>query len=268
MQERHTDGDLYFRELARTAEKYYLDYVETCHVLTENTNILEVGCGQGGNLFPFAQKGCKVKGIDRDRYKITQANLSFSDPYLKKEFIAGDFFDMEEPGEQDKFDLILVHDVIEHVSEKDKFVKHIKKFLRNDGLVFWRFPAWQMPFGGHQQICKSRICSSFPFLHLLPAKMYESVLRSFGESDNCIDELLDIKQCAVSIEHFEGLMRSNGLRIQNRCLWFINPHYEQKFGLKPRKLFSWLSRIGYLRNFFSTSCYFIADLDKAFIEKE
>ena len=114
-----------------------------------------------------------------------------------------------------------------------------------------------MPFGGHQQICRSKILSHLPFIHLLPATIYRLLLRAFRESDGCVAELLSIKYTRVTIESFENLVKKTSLSIQNRELWFINPHYKIKFGLSPRKLSKYIARIPVFRNFFSTSCFYI-----------
>lgn len=43
----------------------------------------------------------------------------------------------------------------------------------------------------------------------------------------------------------------------NQQLYFINPHYETKFGFTPRKLNKHIAHIPYLRNFVSISCFYI-----------
>jgi len=79
-----------------------------------------------------------------------------------------------------------------------------------------------------------------------------------GEDCACIDELMSIKETRTPIELFERLTREAGtLRITDRAIWLINPHYETKFGLRPRLLPLWMSRIPYVRNFFTTSCFYI-----------
>lgn len=49
----------------------------------------------------------------------------------------------------------------------------------------------------------------------------------------------------------------SNVNIVDRCLWFINPHYKQKFNLKPRRIWGILENIKYVRNFFCTSCFYI-----------
>lgn len=64
MQKRHTDRKMYFRDLEITSKEFYISYLSDFTELTSKSRILEVGCGEGGNLVPFAQLGCKVTGID------------------------------------------------------------------------------------------------------------------------------------------------------------------------------------------------------------
>ena len=78
-----------------------------------------------------------------------------------------------------------------------------------------------------------------------------------GEKEDCINELIEIKSTKTTIEHFEKLISRTSLVIIERCLYLINPHYEIKFGLKPRILSRGLSNVPYLRDFFSTSCFYI-----------
>lgn len=259
MQQRHTDRQSYFNELANTSRDFYIDYLKRFIRISTDTNVLEIGCGEGGNLLPFAEKGCHITGIDRATTRISQAKEFFAQAGYEGSFTAIDFFEMDPQAVTTKYDIILIHDVIEHI-DKDKklaFVNHAKRFLSDKGIIFWGFPAWQMPFGGHQQICQHKFCASMPFIHLLPTTIYKKLLILCGEKENCINELLDIKACKMSIEQFEQTIKASNCQIVNRQLWFINPHYKQKFNLKPRKLALALSSTRYIRNFFATACFYI-----------
>lgn len=110
--------------------------------------------------------------------------------------------------------------------------------------------------GGHQQICRSWILSHSPFIHLLPTSVYRRMLILFGESKECVSELLAIKKTGLSMERFRVLIKSGNLDISQEILWFINPHYQQKFGLMPIKLHV-VNKLRYIRNFFTTSYWCI-----------
>ena len=254
MQERHSNRELYFNEQIRTTEKYYIPYIRK-YMERMPEEVLEIGCGEGGNLFPFAQSGCKVTGVDIVTSRIEQARSFFSERNQEGTFIASDIFKLKEL--QNKFSLILIHDVIEHIYDKTQFLSNIKDYLSSAGLIYIGFPGWQMPFGGHQQIARGRLISHCPFIHLLPASLYKSILQLFGEKEDVVKELLNIKRTKCTIEMFRRIAQQTGYRIINQELYFINPHYETKFGLKPRKLNKIIARIPYFRNIFSTSCFYI-----------
>ena len=261
MQKRHTDRKMYFRDLEITSKEFYISYLSDFTELTPKSRILEVGCGEGGNLVPFAQLGCKVTGIDIAECRIKEAKAYFSEISNHATFVCSDFMQYPVPcNEEDKYDVILLHDVIEHVPTKEPFLAHLRKFLKPKGVLFVGFPAWQMPFGGHQQICRSKLCSHLPFIHLLPNPLYKLLLKTCNEENGTKNELMSIKECRTSIELFESLIHKCGFVVADQKLWFINPHYKQKFHLTPRLLPHWVWRVKYIRNFFTTSCWYVLGL--------
>ena len=193
MQERHLNRKKYFEELSITSQKYYIPYLKQHFNLTPECSILEIGCGDGGNLMPFALYGCKVTGIDISTNRIAQAQDFFSETGVDAKLIASDIFKIDDFGEQ--FDIIIMHDVIEHISDKKKLLQQLQIYLKANGVVFIGFPAWQMPFGGHQQICRNKVISHLPFIHLLPNSLYKLLLKAGNEVPEKIEELIDIKSC-------------------------------------------------------------------------
>ena len=255
MQKRHKDRNVYFRELATTSEEYFVPYIEQWHTVGAGSRVLEIGCGEGGNLLPFARKGCLTLGVDKAACLIEVARQNFDKVHVNGTFIAEDIFKVK--GLERYFDIIVCHDVFEHIAAKSQLLSLVGRCLRPGGIVFMAFPAWQMPFGGHQQICRSRVLSRLPFVHLLPAGLYRRIARLFGEDEDCILELLSIRQTRVTIEQFEDMVISVGLQIVDRQLWLINPHYKVKFGFVPRRLPLFVSGVPYLRNFLCSSCFYI-----------
>jgi SAM-dependent methyltransferase len=257
MQERHINSEMYFKEQEITAKNYILPLLQKTIEINNETSILEIGCGNGGNLKPFLDLGCKkVVGVDLNAISIQNAVQFYSGHSNKSniEFINSNIYDIEDLGQ---FDIILTKDVLEHIHGQEKFLLFVKKFLKPGGKFFLGFPPWQNPFGGHQQMCKSKILSKLPFFHILPVPLYVFILNLFGESKDKIEGLLEIKQTGISIERFEKIVKKTNYKINYRLFYFINPNYEVKFGLKPKKQLSLISAIPYLRDFLITTNYYI-----------
>jgi len=259
MQKRHLDKQQYFNEQVFTTEKYVIPFIEEASFpVIAGMSVLEVGCGEGGNLKPFLERGCRVTGVDISGSRIDHARIFLGDYTGNKalKLIAKDIYDTEDELDG-PFDLIIMRDVIEHIHDQERFMGYIRRFLKPGGIFFIAFPPWHNPFGGHQQVCRSRILSKMPYFHLLPEKMYRLVLKAGGERRDRIDDLLEIKKTGISIERFERILTKHGYDIIKKIHFFINPNYYIKFGIKPKKQLRLFVAIPYFRNFFVTASYYL-----------
>lgn len=258
MQDRHSDREQYFKEQAYTTKSYVIPFVQPYLSIGPEHRVLEVGCGEGGNLKPFLDMGCDSVGVDLNAQQIERARIFYADHEHqdKAQFIAADIYDLD-PAQLGTFDFIFLRDVIEHIVDQNRFMGYIRQYLKPDGRIFLGFPPWYMPFGGHQQVCHSRILSKVPYFHLLPTSLYRSVLQAFGESQPVIDELLYIKSTGISIETLRKIIADNDYAIDREQLWLINPNYEVKFGLQKRKQLGVISALPFVRNFLTSCGYYV-----------
>ncbi len=95
MQERQKNRRLYFEELSITSRKYYIPYISKYKKIKKGMNILEIGCGDGGNLLPFTELGCNTTGVDLSAGRIKDAILFFEERQIKGNFIASDIFKLK-----------------------------------------------------------------------------------------------------------------------------------------------------------------------------
>jgi len=256
MQKRHKDRKAYFNEQGITTKKYVIPYIEQVLPIKKGTRVLEIGCGEGGNLPPFIELECEVIGVDLNTGQLENAKLFIKGKYNadKARLLNQNIYDVQTK-DIGKFDVIMLRDVIEHIPNQEKFMLHLKTFMKPDGVVFFGFPPWRMPFGGHQQICRSKILSKLPYFHLLPTVLYRAVLKLFGEHKNTIDSLIEIKETGIGISKFQRIVDINQFDFAEKDFYLINPNYEIKFGLKPRNQFKLIQHIPYFRDFFTTCVY-------------
>lgn len=253
VQKRHTDRQLYFQELSSTTEKYLVPGILKLTRLEAGIKVAEVGCSIGGNLNPFLKRGCTVYGIDRDPKRISDAQDLLSESAGKSDnihLIAQDIFAVEEKPEL-RFHLIILRDTIEHIDDKNLLLQKLKRMLLPGGIIYIAFPPWRMPFGGHHQVCKSFL-SKLPWFHLLPGFLYFGILKMMNEDPTVIASLRDDRRTGFSIGKFRSLMKKNGYETLQEITHVINPHYEIKFGLKPRILPRFLA-IPWFVDFYVTS---------------
>jgi len=260
MQKRHTDPFQYINEQIISTQKYIVPFIQQVKPLNASLQVLEIGCGEAGNLKPFLDLGCSCTGVDYSTHKIDKGKAFYATHQFANriQLISDDIYNIKEF--QAKFDVIILRDVIEHIHNQDKFLGLMKKLMAPNAVGFFAFPPWQNPFGGHQQICENKILSALPYFHLLPKTIYKAILKIFGESEIKIFSLIEIKETGISLERFEKLVTKNDYVQLQKTLYFINPNYEIKFGLKPRVLNSLLAKIPYLRNYFTTCGYYLIAL--------
>lgn len=256
MQKRHSDRIQYFKEQGITTEKFVIPYIESVKSIHIDSHILEIGCGEGGNLLPFLNKSNKVFGIELLKHQYENALEFYKDHPGRNNLtlINSNIYDID-PSSLPKMDIIFMKDVIEHIPDQKKFLGFLHQFLKMDGVIFFGFPPWRMPFGGHQQVCQS-ILSKTPYFHILPSGIYKTILKRFGENDLAIQDLLEVKSTGISISKFHSIVRQNNYKILKETYWLINPNYETKFKLKPRILPS-LLRIPWICDFYTTAIYCI-----------
>ncbi len=258
MYEFHGDMQRYHDMTREVTENYVIPFVADSLDISTKLHVLEIGSGEAGVLSAFTKRGDQCVGIELSLERVKRAeNL------MKKEvasgqisFIAQDIYDIDPESFQPKFDLIILKDVIEHIHQQEKIMVRLKKFLAPGGVIFFGFPPWYMPYGGHQQVAKSKIGSKLPFYHILPRSLYKMILKAFGESEEMIEGLLEIKDTGISIERFERISKSAGFKIDKSTFFLFNPIYQYKFGVKPRKQLGLINYIPFFRNFVTTCAYY------------
>ena len=261
----HKDKKGYFNFIHKTSKGYIIPFIEDHQPILSSSTILEIGCAEGGVLKAFTERGMKCLGIELSTKRVETARILMKSEIEEGlvDFISKDIYDINPDKDLEfKFDVILLKDVIEHIFHQEKFMEHVKGFLKPNGRIFFGFPPWQMPFGGHQQVLHHKLLSKLPYFHLLPKPIYKTILKLAGESPNKIKEMMELKETGLSIERFEKIVRNAGFNIAHSTHYLINPVYKFKFGLNSRKQLGLIRTVPFIRNFFTTGVYYLIQKDE------
>jgi len=99
----------------------------------DNLSLLDVGCGGGLLSEPMCTLGAKVTGIDATRKNINIAKIHAKKNKLKIKYVTAS---PEKLKIKSKFDVILICEVVEHVSDLNYFIKSCANLLKKNGIIF------------------------------------------------------------------------------------------------------------------------------------
>lgn len=255
----HENRDRYFEHQCRVTEEYVIPFVEQSGPLARDARVLEIGCAEAGVLKAFLDRGSVAVGVDRNLNRLERGKTLLAEP-IRSGRLSLLHQDAQELAHREEFrasfDLIVLKDVIEHVEDRPGLFAVMRQLLRPRGRIFLSFPPWHMPFGGHQQICRSRVLSRVPYLHLLPAAAYRRVLELFAERPTRIESLMATYRTALPTAEFESAAQQAGYRIDSTRFYLLNPMYSYRFGARPLVQVPWVSAQPALRDFVTTCAYY------------
>ncbi|SVE64265.1 uncharacterized protein METZ01_LOCUS517119, partial [marine metagenome] len=99
----------------------------------KNLSILDIGCGGGLLSEPMRKLGASVTGIDASKTNIDIANIHSKKSKLKINYICAS---PENLKINQKFDIILNMEIVEHVEDVNYFINKSSEFLKKDGLMY------------------------------------------------------------------------------------------------------------------------------------
>ena len=98
-----------------------------------NLKFLDIGCGGGLVCEPLCRLGAEVTGIDASKKNIEVAKLHAKKNNLKIKYLNTS---PEKKEINEKFDVILNLEIVEHVENLDLFLKSANELLKKNGIMF------------------------------------------------------------------------------------------------------------------------------------
>jgi SAM-dependent methyltransferase len=210
-------------------EKHLLPLLREWGVSIEKKTLLDVGCGDGGGMSALYDAGMKCKGFDIEAPRIALAEALRGGRTF--EAIVGNIYKEPIPFDGETFDLVVLHDVYEHLEKKVETLRTLQRYMKPDGFLFITFPPYYSAFGAHQQLLKSNL-GKLPFFHLLPFALTKILPALKNEYQPFVDEIQKLGRMKMGIAKFEEYVRESGLKILKKKLYLISPNHI-RFGLTP-----------------------------------
>lgn len=208
--------------------RYFIPLLSRWGIESKNTKLLDVGCGDGGGVAAFYDAGFICKGFDIEPRRVQLANHLKG----KREFemVIGDIYQNNFPYSDELFDLIVLHDVIEHLEKKEEALIKLKNCLSEKGRILITFPPYYSAYGAHQQLLNKKILK-LPYVHLIP--YYNSLIKlSKNENNIFVAEIEKLINMKMGITQFEKIVKNCNLEIEKTKKYIIGPNHI-RFGLKP-----------------------------------
>ena len=229
----------HFYEQKEYAKEYVIPYLEDTAPYFHDYDMLEIGCAEGGLVKEFTSSGLHITGLELNKQRADTAR--HFNRYLG--IFQGDITDRNLSVEllNRCFDLIIMQDVIEHISDKDTALSNVKQLLRYNGYLYITFPTRQSPFAGHQQNLKSWL-RYLPYLSYFPDK----VIRFVGKlaKDKGIEEVIHNKYNAVDMTLFEQKCQNMGFKIIDKNYYLSRPIFKLRYNLPTVRAFNHFTTFG------------------------
>jgi 2-polyprenyl-3-methyl-5-hydroxy-6-metoxy-1,4-benzoquinol methylase len=150
--------------------------------------VLELGTGPGTVTRILHSKGCKVTGVEMD-----PETLAMCQPFCENTLQAN----LEDPHwheslQNEKFDVVLCADVLEHLRDPRPLISLLPSFLNDQGFVLM-----SLPNASHLTVVASLLAGRFPYQS--KGLLDNTHLRFFGRED--IDAML--RECGLVWQKWE-----------------------------------------------------------------
>jgi len=223
----HTEW--YWRYEYDVAARYLVPVLRSWGVRLEGANVLDVGCAEAGGLCALHDAGACCAGFDIEASRIADGIRLKGNREMS--MVTGDMYATAPPFADRQFDLVTLHDVFEHLEDKQASIAKLGRYLAPGGKLLITFPPWYSAYGGHQQLLHARL-GRLPYVHLIPLASRVILPRIRGEDPYVVREIQKLGRLKMGMRKFRLIAAGAGLRILRTKAYIISPNHI-RFGLRP-----------------------------------
>lgn len=191
--------------------------------------VLDVGCGEGGGVCAMQDRGALCRGMDIDAGRIAVAERLRGERQIP--FAVGNLYEEAVPFMDRSYDLLVLHDVFEHLDRKEEMLRKLGGCLSPGGGLMITFPPYYSAYGAHQQHLRAGF-AKLPFIHLVPFMLSRIVPRLRGEHPHVVEEVSKLGRLKMGMRKFERLASGAGFTVAGKQAYLISPNHI-RFGLTP-----------------------------------
>jgi len=193
------------------------------------TSVLDVGCGEGGGVCAMHDHGARCVGFDVDEHRVNAAvELKGNRDIV---FAVSNLYNEHPPYHDEKYDLVMLHDVFEHLDDKEEMIRKLMGYMKPEGALLLTFPPYYSAYGAHQQHLRAPF-ARLPFFHLIPFSLSVVLPRLKNEYPHIVEEVRKLGRLKMGMGSFENIAARGGLRIVYRQAYLISPNHI-RFRLTP-----------------------------------
>jgi len=194
----------------------------------------DFGAHQGGMLDALRESGLVAGATGLE----LSAEVVESSPFVADERFRLEVADvMSRDDDAPTFDLVLMHDVLEHIPDYDAALRAVVRSLRPSGHLFISFPPYYSSFGGHQHLARGR-ARSLPFVHLLPSGLFFRVARpganEYMSAQGSREDMVSVRETKLTLGGAERAFGSAGLGVVDRQFFVIRPEHTVRYEIRTR----------------------------------
>lgn len=210
--------------------QYMIPLLEQWGISVRGASVIDVGCGEGGGLCAMYDAGAvPCCGFDVEVGRVEAANSLKG--HREIPFACGNLYAEQLPFSAFQFDLVVLHDVFEHLDYKDKVLQKLARYTNRNGKIMITFPPYYSAYGAHQQLLNTSWVK-IPFFHLLPFALTKILPHLKNEHPHIVEEIQKLGRLKMGMKKFEEIVYRNNLRIVGKQAYFVSPNHI-RFGLRP-----------------------------------
>ena len=204
------------------------------HVPLAGRHVGDFGAHHGGMVHALRESGIVAAAVGLE----LSEEIVSSSPFVADDRFRLEVADVTSLGDEvDHFDLILLHDVLEHMPDLDRSIHAVRDQLRPGGRVFVSFPPYYSAFGGHQQLARGP-ARNVPFIHVLPTTLFLHLAQP-GEQEymsarGSLADMLSVRRARLTLGKAERAFSRSGFEVVESEFFLVRPEYTVRYGLKAR----------------------------------